>query len=194
MTSQVAALRDELATTHELLQAREQEVLRLMSEQPLAPTQMHADAREEVDELESMLVGAQQKVVKANQRAAALQTDLVKASFILRAFKMKVSFRLAAGLAAATKRRVVSEWLLQCVIGAMAKHKHYRAHGDATSPLAPVPPASSSSSSAERERERERERRVYGESHTRYTRAQMLTCVLCPVAWARACRRQDSRS
>ena len=48
MTSQMAALRDELANTHELLQEREQEVRRLMSAQQHVPVQLHQDARAEV--------------------------------------------------------------------------------------------------------------------------------------------------
>ena len=51
---------------------------------------LQPDAQAEIDALEDMLLGAQNKVVKANQRAAELQSELVKASFTLRAFKHKV--------------------------------------------------------------------------------------------------------
>ena len=115
-----------------------------------------------------MLVGAQNKVVKANQRAAGLQADVVRGAFVLRAFKMKVSFRLRSNLAAAAKRRVLSEWFMQCLISTIAKHDGHAKASPGLLHLLPVPQTSSSSSSTERERERERERRVYGESNARF--------------------------
>lgn len=86
----VESLRDELSHTHHLLQQREGEVQALMASQrsPAAS----ADAQHEVDVMENMLVAAQNKVVKANQRAAELQSQVVRANFILRAFKHKVVF------------------------------------------------------------------------------------------------------
>ena len=90
---QVAELREELASAHQTIHDREDEVRRLLTAPASARGAAAAatsDAGGEVEELEALWSSAQKKLVAANQRVSDLQAQVVRGSFVLRAFKLKV--------------------------------------------------------------------------------------------------------